>query len=545
VLCAAGLGLSSSAHAADVAVDVNRFAPAFGTGRLVTLDLAEISPTLEIAPQLFVHYARDPLYLYIGSTPQYPLVHDRLTGDIGISVGIPIHGTGRLQFGLALPVTMWQTGSTDRVAMDYAGTKYIDQLPTNAVKSAGQEDLRFQIKGVFVNGRLGGLGAAGDLRVPTGDKISFLGSPLPSFNLRLLGHLNFWKFTVALNVGWLFAENRPVVFTNTGMSLSYGLGLGFQLAKWSSGSVDLLAEVYGLSYMDFASLGETPLEGTGSVRLNIKDWHIYLGAGPGIPPNYNKGIGTPEYRLYAGLQYAWQKKPAPPRPPPPPPPPDCRCRGANCACTPGVNCPCTPGVNCRCTPGVDCPCTEGKDCACEEGKNCACTPGVNCPCTEGVDCLCIPGKTCPKKPIRLKGESFEFDSPKLTGDGEQTISQEISKLVEHLRQGGKIRIEGHTDNVGGMEYNTRLSKGRAQSVHDMVVRELRAAGVTDDILASQVLPFTWYSYKCAAVPYSQRKGKTKLDKKLRDDENEPNRRIEINQYPDDTVKCFVPLPPQQ
>lgn len=224
LLCAVGLGLSSSAEAADIPFDINRFQPALGTGRLVTLDLAEIAPMLEVAPQLFLHYSRDPLYLYIGNQPQFPLIHDRVTGDLGVSVGIPINGTGRLQFGLSLPVTVYQNGQTGDVSAQFANSPYLNQLPTNDVKVAGQEDLRFHLKAVFVNGRVGGLGAAGSLKLPTGDKNSFLGNPLPTFDLRLLGHLNFWKFTLALNIGWLFAEDRPVVFTNTGMSLSYGLG---------------------------------------------------------------------------------------------------------------------------------------------------------------------------------------------------------------------------------------------------------------------------------------------------------------------------------
>lgn len=553
--CAVGLGLASPAKAADVPFDVNRFQPALGTGRFVTLDLAEIAPLLEIAPQLFVHYARDPLYLYLGNEPQYPLIHDRVTGDLGISVGIPIHGTGRLQFGLSLPVTFYQNGDIGKVADQFAGSNYLNQLPTNAINGAGQEDLRFNFKFVFVNGRVGGLGASGDLKLPTGDKVSFLGSPLPTFNLKLLGHLNFWRFTLALNIGWLFAEDRPVVFTNTGMSLSYGLGLGLKIAKWTTGSLDVLTEVFGLSYRNFSALGEAPIEGTAALRLNIKDWHVYLGAGPGIPPNYAKGIGTPEYRVYAGLQWAWTKKKSPPPPPPPPPAPDCRCKGPNCACTPGTNCPCTPGVNCPCTPGVDCPCTEGKDCACEEGKNCVCT-GPNCPCIPGVTCPCgIDPVThlsnCPKKNIKIRGSSFAFDSPKLRPEGEVVIRRDLEPLAQHLKNGGKLRVEGHTDNVGNMEYNTRLSQGRAQSVQELLKRELPEylTRIGADPELANTIQVGWYSFKCAVVAYSTRKvvGKKNVkEQQLRDDENEPNRRIEINLYPDEgTLKCFVPLPPQQ
>ena len=552
MLCALGLclGLASekTAHAADVAVDINRFRPAFGTGRLVTLDLAEVSNTLEIAPQLFVHYARNPLYFYLGPDPQFPLVQDRVTGDLGVSVGIPINGKGRLQFGLSLPVTLFQNGDSAKLDQLYnSNPMFRDQLPSNNPAVAGQEDLRFQIKGVLVNGRIGGLGLAGDLKMPTGDKKSFLGSTLPTFDLRLLAHLNLGRLTVALNAGWLFAQDQKVVFTDTGMSLSYGLGMGVKLAKWDTGSLDLMAEVYGLANKNFKSLGETPMEATGAFRLNVKDFHLYLGAGPGIPPNYAKGIGSPDYRVYLGLQYAWHKpKYTPPPPPPPPPPaPDCRCKGPNCACTPGVNCPCTPGVDCPCTPGVDCACTAGVNCACEEGKTCACTPGVNCPCTEGVDCLCKPGVNCARKNIKIKGSVFEFDSPELKPEGLADVSQHLKTLAEHLNGGGRVRIEGHTDNVGGFVYNIRLSRDRAQSVGAFIRKELVAREGLSQAMVDDNIQVGWYSQSCAQALASKLQGKTKLDRDARDKQNEPNRRVEINLWPDTTIKCFVPLPPQQ
>ena len=59
----AALSWTSAAWAIgeSAAIDINKFHPAPGTAKLVTLDLAEVGPHMEFVPQLFVHYARRPL----------------------------------------------------------------------------------------------------------------------------------------------------------------------------------------------------------------------------------------------------------------------------------------------------------------------------------------------------------------------------------------------------------------------------------------------------------------------------------------------------
>lgn len=563
-LCALGvcLGLMAPAAAqtaAPTAIDVNRFQPAFGTGRLVTLDLAQISSTLEVAPQLFLHYAKNPLYVYLGDTPQFPLVGDRLTGDLGLSIGIPIRGTGRFQFGVSLPVTFWQTGEAQRFRDMFPGHPLSQQLGMADPKSIGQEDIRLQAKIVFVNGKYGGLGVAADGRFPTGDKNSFLGSPFLTFQARLLAHLTLWRFTFVINPGVFIGREAQILDTRTGgFQFPFGAGASIRLYQGTQFSWDVMGEFFGTAYIDrqnwsFGNFGkETPLEGTVASRFNIEtkkagDFHIYLGAGPGGPVNTNKAIGAPDYRIYGGLVWAWKKKPEKKVEPPPPTPSDCRCRGGNCPCTPGMNCACTPGVDCPCAEGVDCACIPGKTCACEEGTNCACTPGVNCPCIPGVTCPCKPGVDCPRKNIKISGSLFEFDSPNLRDSGKQEIVKHLERLAEHIKAGLKVRIEGHTDNVGAPEYNKRLSHDRAATVADMIKVELKSRGVPPEQVDAGVT-IGWYASQCASTPASKLSANRKLtpaQKKQRDDENEPNRRVEINLYPDETIKCFVPLPAQQ
>lgn len=564
-LCALGLclGLAAPAAAQDTpsptALDVNRFQPAFGTGRLVTLDLAEISSTLEVAPQLFLHYAKNPLYVYLGGAPQFPLVGDRLTGDLGVSIGIPIRGTGRFQFGVSLPVTFWQTGEAQKFREMFPNHPLTQQLGMTEPKSIGQEDMRLQAKVVFVNGKYGGLGVAVDGRFPTGDKNSFLGSPFLTFQARLLAHLTLWRFTFVINPGVFIGQEAKILDTRTGgFQFPFGAGVNVRLYQGTQFSWDVMSEFFGTAYIDrekwtFGNFSEAPMEATIATRFNVETrtagtFHIYLGAGPGAPVNVNKAIGAPDYRIYGGLVWAWRKKPEPKKvePPPPPPPSDCRCRGGNCPCTPGMNCACTPGVDCPCAPGVDCACIPGKTCACEEGKDCACT-GPNCPCIPGVTCPCKPGVDCPRKNIKISGSLFEFDSPNLRSEGRDEILKHVDRIADHVKSGGKLRMEGHTDNVGAVEYNKRLSHDRAQMVAEFIKTELKARGVPADQVDAAIT-LGWYASQCSSQPSSKLSALKKLtpaQKKQRDDENEPNRRVEINLHPDETIKCFVPLPPQQ
>jgi outer membrane protein OmpA-like peptidoglycan-associated protein len=163
-----------------------------------------------------------------------------------------------------------------------------------------------------------------------------------------------------------------------------------------------------------------------------------------------------------------------------------------------------------------------------------------------VNCLCKPGVDCPKKNIKIKGSLFEFDSPDLKPEGLDTIRTSLDALADHINKGNKIRIEGHTDNVGGLDYNTRLSHDRAQSVAKFIRDELRGKGIPADVTDKNV-QVGWYAFNCKVLADSKLSAQRKLtlvQKDQRDKENEPNRRVEINLWPDDSIKCFVPLPQQ-
>ena len=66
--------------------------------------------------------------------------------------------------------------------------------------------------------------------------------------------------------------------------------------------------------------------------------------------------------------------------------------------------------------------------------------------------------------VDLPVVTFEFNSSQLTAQARQVLDQLSSALRSQELAGSRILIEGHTDTVGGAEYNLGLSEQRAEAV---------------------------------------------------------------------------------
>lgn len=71
--------------------------------------------------------------------------------------------------------------------------------------------------------------------------------------------------------------------------------------------------------------------------------------------------------------------------------------------------------------------------------------------------------------INLPDVLFEFGSDRLTS-GAVATAREIASVVQDS-PGRHIAVEGHTDSVGTLEYNQRLSEDRAHAVASQLVAE--------------------------------------------------------------------------
>jgi len=78
-------------------------------------------------------------------------------------------------------------------------------------------------------------------------------------------------------------------------------------------------------------------------------------------------------------------------------------------------------------------------------------------------------KTTIDQPARFELNTvyFEFDRSGLTTEARQTLAQNASQLLEHPDK--LVRIEGHCDERGTVEYNLALGERRALAVRDYLI----------------------------------------------------------------------------
>jgi len=69
--------------------------------------------------------------------------------------------------------------------------------------------------------------------------------------------------------------------------------------------------------------------------------------------------------------------------------------------------------------------------------------------------------------LSLSGVNFEFDSSKLTAQGEETLKGVLGLINENSTK--KLELAGHTDSVGTDAYNMGLGERRANSVKSFLM----------------------------------------------------------------------------
>ena len=115
------------------------------------------------------------------------------------------------------------------------------------------------------------------------------------------------------------------------------------------------------------------------------------------------------------------------------------------------------------------------------------TPGIR---TRGLNIIDT-GKSTPKhKPVTptMKEQAislevlFDYDSATLTAEAKQQLGPVGMALASDDLKGMHFRIEGHTDVIGGDEYNMELSRRRAEAVKDYLTEQYGLAGVSIEIV---------------------------------------------------------------
>src|SRR5205085_9671323 len=77
--------------------------------------------------------------------------------------------------------------------------------------------------------------------------------------------------------------------------------------------------------------------------------------------------------------------------------------------------------------------------------------------------------------ISLPQITFDFGSAQLRPEAIETLRNLGKALAEELKDQKLFTIEGHTDAAGAFEQNQDLSRGRAEAVRELLVRDMGVA----------------------------------------------------------------------
>jgi outer membrane protein OmpA-like peptidoglycan-associated protein len=435
-------------------LDGERFQPAVGTQRAFSTEHPQTPFHLGWGLGLFFDVADDP-------------VVERDTGNdevvsrpLDTAASLDLLGTvgffGWSELGVHLPLQVVYSGDEYN-----AGAVMLDP-------SGGVGDLRFVPKVLFLRrGSLENhvlLGFALPISLPTGDEEAVRGAGGVTVEPRLLAALHMGQVGLTGNIGYKFRSQHPDT-----------LPWGDEIAMAVSASVGIVpdtlwlqAEAFGGKQVDTEVEGaDFPFEALGGLVYALTE-SLDLHAGAGL--GFTDGIGDPDLRVVAGIR--WHH-----------------------------NSPQREGFLDSDEDGIldkddDCP-TEVEDLdgfededGCPEADNDE--DGVP---DEKDECPDLPeeeggdGDGCPSKTyVKIEGGQMEIFGKILFKTGSSEIDKKSDPLLDQIAaamkanpQVKKIRVEGHTDDIGGSDLNQRLSEERAASVKSA----LESRDVDDDRLESK------------------------------------------------------------
>jgi OmpA-OmpF porin, OOP family len=436
-----GVLLLSCTAWAQAGFDGQRYRPAAGAAGGFVVERAVVARHLGFGLGLIANYSDDPVVERdgLGNILSRPL-DQALTLNLLASLGLG----NWFELAADLPLHAIYTGD-----------------PVGALAaSPGIGDLRLVPKAAWTmrGGVNFAIGAAVPVTLPTGNPGALRGNGSVTVHPELLLGLRGSGWGASANAGFLLRPGGAA--SNTlGNEVSYAAGM--QFALWPKKDVlDLIFEGHGAMYLDARpQLINLPIEAL--VGLGIKphpDWTIELGGGVGI----TRGVGDPRWRAIAGIRY-----------------------------TPNPASDYKDSDNDGVSDHVDqCPRQDEDEDGFEDQDGCPerdndrdGVPDDRDECPDDPEGRVGDGDGCPEGEayyergrIYIKGKvQFETGSSKLKAKSEKLLDR-VAVILKENPDIRRLRIEGHTDEVGPARSNQELSEDRADSVKRGLIRRGIAAG---------------------------------------------------------------------
>ncbi len=266
--------MPTPAHAVEPTVNAQRFHPAFESDTFFSVhDTRPTAPGL--GGGLFFNYAASPLeYRYSDGRDPVQLLGSVATLDAALSWATP-------GFGLAIDLPL-HVADGDR--MDSTFTP---------------GDLRINASGQIMDRTKApiGLSMYGDVALPTGSGLAYVGSSYPEFGAGIgvsWGH----KVVLSGNLGMQIGAPASLGDLGWGSRFQWGAGLAVPVTR----GLSLVGELDGESaFASIETVGASPIEwrvgGKGHLTRNLV---LSVGGGTGL----TDGVGAPAWRVLGGL--TWQ-----------------------------------------------------------------------------------------------------------------------------------------------------------------------------------------------------------------------------------------------
>jgi outer membrane protein OmpA-like peptidoglycan-associated protein len=300
------LGISAPATAQTVPMDrsfdVQIFEPAIGPRQLLQVETARVAGHLGWGVGLQLGMQNSPLSVYLVDEQtqlkeRYPIIGNQVYGHVWGYFGF----LKRFQVALGIPI-YWQSqdGRFDDLQAEVGRT-----VP--AVGGAAMGDLRLHFKGHIwsFKQQMFNLGASLLVTLPVfhlaGVTDRFMGDVGATIWPRFIFDFRWRDLTAAANVGFL-ARTADSTFLSTQISHSftYAVGAMYKAAKFRGWYLDVIAELNGRNGLT-DELDQNPLEVDLGIRFGSGfGLSVWLGGGAGLI----KAVGSPKFRLFAGVQFA-------------------------------------------------------------------------------------------------------------------------------------------------------------------------------------------------------------------------------------------------
>ncbi len=417
---------------------------------------AQTLPHLIPAAGFYLTYAHKPLQIWdVTHDETYrSYVEHQLSLDLNLAMGL----WDFLEVGLGLPVALYQHGDQQ------------DLFGSSDTVGSALGDLRLIVKGRLLTLGPVSVGLAVPVSFPTGSEDNLTGQGGVTVTpTAVLGLSTRWV-DAALNAGYRFRPEQSITVAaldqdKINVDDEVVLSLGLKVPVWQD-RIDLIADGFvSLSTHDLDS-EEVPAEVLGGLRFHLPaGLTAHMGAGPGI----SGGIGTPTFRVFAGLGYQY----VPPKVVPPPPD-----RDGDGIVDADDRCPDDPEDTDGFEDQDGCPDPDNdQDKILDPADKCPNDPETynefedadGCPDAKPAAKVQIT-----RTAITVPTVYFDTNKDSLQQRSHQTL-KEVAALLQKNEWVKKVRLEGHTDDRGDDAYNMDLSQRRMATVKQFLMDQGVAA----------------------------------------------------------------------